>query len=107
MTPKANCTGSKSQNRSTCSNQTSDTSAAGWVFSTSSRRPSSYCFNAASTVGVPDQHHVVLDPALAADHRKIPPHRAIDQKRMAFQKPAENRGHAIGRLLFAEARQPG
>src|ERR1700730_2632658 len=51
MTPKANCTGSKSQNRSTCSNQTSDTSAACWVFSTSSRRPSSYCCNAPSTVG--------------------------------------------------------
>src|SRR5664279_3595611 len=51
MTPKANCTGSKSQNRSTCSNQTSETSAACWVFSTSSRRRSSYCCNAASTVG--------------------------------------------------------
>ena len=39
ITPNANCTGSKSQNRATCSNQTRDTSAACWVFSTSSRRP--------------------------------------------------------------------
>src|SRR6202158_4114024 len=171
MTPKANCTGSNSQNRSTCSNQTSDTSAACWVFSTSSRRPSSYCLNAASTVGarcmasasaiassiaslvpepiekcavalaspsstmlsltqrllriigklrhierlirsgcpsrnqsnisemrgrlgVAQQHHVVLDPALAADHRKIAPHRAVDQKWMPVEEPVEHLGNA-------------
>src|SRR3712207_7906043 len=35
MTPKENCTGSKSQNRATCSNQTRETSAACCVFSTS------------------------------------------------------------------------
>ena len=38
ISPKANCKGSMSQKRSRCSNQTSETSAACWVFSTSSRR---------------------------------------------------------------------
>src|SRR6266576_566993 len=77
MTPKANCTGSKSQNRSTCSNQTRETSAACWVFSTSSRRPSSYCSSAASTVGA------------------------------RCMASAENASHAICRLLLVQAHQPG
>ena len=41
-------------------------------------------------LGVAEQHHVVLDPALAADHREIAPHRAVDQQRMAVEEPAEN-----------------
>ena len=58
-------------------------------------------------LGVAKQHHVVLDPALAADHREIAPHRAVDQQRMAVEEPAENLGHPIGGLLFAQAFEPG
>jgi hypothetical protein len=54
-------------------------------------------------LGVAEQHHVVLDPALAADHREIAPHRAVDQQGMAVEEPAENLGHPIGGLLFAQA----
>ncbi len=58
-------------------------------------------------LGVAEQHHVVLDPALAADHREIAPHRAVDQQRMAVEEPAENLRHPIGGLLFAQAFEPG
>src|SRR5260370_36959936 len=58
-------------------------------------------------LGVAEQHHVVLDPALAADHRKIAPHRAVGQKRMTFEEPAKNLRHAVGGLLFPEALKPG
>ena len=54
-------------------------------------------------LGVAEQHHVVLDPALAADHREIAPHRAIDQERMPFEEPAENLRHPVGGLLLAQA----
>ena len=137
MTPNANCTGSKSQNRSTCSNQTSDTSAACWVFSTSSRRPVFIKLQRGldrrrgmhrvrqrdgvfhrelgagadremrGRLGVAEQHHVVLDPALAADHREIAPHRAVGQQRIAAEEPAENLVHPVGGLLFAQAFKAG
>ncbi len=58
-------------------------------------------------LGVAKQHHVVLDPALAADHREIAPHRAVDQQRMTVEEPAENLGHAVGGLLLAQAFEPG
>ena len=58
-------------------------------------------------LGVAEQHQVVLDPALAADHREIPPHRAIDQQRMPFEEPAEDLRHTIGGLLLAQALEPG
>ena len=58
-------------------------------------------------LGIAQQHHVVLDPSLAADHRKIAPHRTVGQQRVAFEEPAENLGHSIGRLLLAQALQPG
>ena len=57
-------------------------------------------------LGISQQHHIVLDPSLAADHRKITPHRAIDQERMPFEEPAENLSHPIGRLLLAQALKP-
>ena len=58
-------------------------------------------------LGVAEQHHVVLDPALAADHREIAPHRAVGQKRMTVEEPAEDFCHAVGGLLFVETLEPG
>src|SRR5581483_7948592 len=58
-------------------------------------------------LGVADQHHVVLDPALAADHREIAPHRAIGEKLVAAEEPAEDLRHAVGGLLLVEALQAG
>ena len=58
-------------------------------------------------LGVAEQHHVVLDPALAADHREIAPHRTVDQQPVLAEEPAENLRHAIGGLLFAQAFQAG
>jgi hypothetical protein len=94
------------QKRSTCSNQTSETSAACWVFSTSSRRAVSNAWRANPStplpseleerdrvlhrelgagadgemrgrLGVAEEDHVVHHPALRSDHREIPPHRAV------------------------------
>ena len=58
-------------------------------------------------LGVAEQHHVVLDPALAADHREIAPHRAVGQQRIAAEEPAENLVHPLRGLLFAEAFEAG
>ena len=51
--PKAKCKGSMSQKRFTCSNQTSETSAACCVFSTSSRRVASKRWSAPAMSRVP------------------------------------------------------
>ena len=56
-------------------------------------------------LGVAEQHHVVLDPALAADHREIAPHRAVGQQRMAVEEPAEDFRHAVGGLLLRSGPQ--
>src|SRR6185437_5757590 len=98
MTPNANCTGSKSQKRSTCSNQTSDTSAACWVFSTSSRRPVSYCCNACSTVGA---RCMASASAMASSMASLVP------EPRPFEEPAEDLGHPVGGLLFAEPLESG
>ena len=55
-------------------------------------------------LGVAEQHHVVLDPALAADHREIAPHRAVGQELMPIEEPAENLRHPVGGLLLAPDR---
>jgi hypothetical protein len=58
-------------------------------------------------LGIAEQDHVVLDPALAADHRKVAPHRAVDQQRIAVEEPRKNLRHAIGGGLLAEAFEAG
>src|SRR5258707_15668667 len=58
-------------------------------------------------LGVAKQHHVILDPTLAADHREIAPHRAVSQELMPFEEPAKNAGHPIGGLLLVQTLEPG
>ena len=58
-------------------------------------------------LGVAEQHHVALDPALAADHGKIAPHRTVDQQFVVTEEPAEDLGHAIGGLPLAQAFEAG
>ncbi len=47
-------------------------------------------------LGIAKQHHLVLDPALAADHREIAPHRAVGEQLVAVEKPAKDLRHPIG-----------
>ena len=58
-------------------------------------------------LGVAEQHHVVLDPALAADHREIAPHRAVGQQRIAAEEPAKDLVHPVRGLFFAQTLEAG
>src|SRR5712675_295138 len=119
ISPKAKRVGSMLQKRSTCSNQTSDTSAECWVFSTSSRRRVSKRLIERDAVlhrklgsgadgkvrrrlGVADQHHVVGNPALAADGREIAPDRAIGDQAMALQLVGEQALDELRRRRLVE-----
>src|SRR5882757_12224 len=58
-------------------------------------------------LGIAQQDHAVLYPAPAADHRKIAPHRPVDQKRITIEKASEDLRHPICGLLLAQAFEAG
>src|SRR5262249_46344237 len=60
-----------------------------------------------TSLGVAQQNHVALDPTFTADHRKITPHRTIDEEWVVAEKPAEDLHHTVRRLLFAQPIQSG
>lgn len=56
---------------------------------------------------VAEQHHVVPDPALAADHGEIAPHRAVGKQLVTIEEPAEDLGHSRGGLGLVQSLQAG